>query len=341
MRRAAEVAVVLAAVVVIGIAGGCKGKVASAGVTQSSSVIPPPTTPLGETPPPVPVAPIDAGVAAPVAETPPTADAGPPKEPEEKPEDELDDAELKGPLPKGVTRDKVLGGLHWRFRTSSGTVHVWMPSGYHRSTGGIVVYVHGYGGVGYPSSADQSWKDYKLAEQFKESRQNAIFIVPDAPTANEDPVKYTKLSTLLRAVWSHTHIKRPKGALVVIGHSGAFRTINDWLDYRPIAHVILLDALFGYEANFLGWLEKNKGHEGHKLTMVGQRTAPAAEVFLQKFQKANVVRLNAIPGKWAEMPKRARTARILYIRSQYGHMELVTSHKVIPVMLRRTPLKPL
>jgi hypothetical protein len=330
---------VLAALLV---AAGCKGK----GEAHAQSA---PSLAMSDGPVVVPeaVAQPDGAPAAPVVEqqSTPTADAGPvakeKKEPEEKLEDELDDSELKGPLPKGVTRDKVLGGLHWRFHTGAGTVNVWMPPGYHAKNAGIVVYVHGYGGVGYPSSSDQSWRDYKLAEQFKESRQNAIFIVPDAPTANEDPVKYTKLSTLLRAVWSHTHIKRPKGALVVIGHSGAFRTIVDWLDYRPIAHVILLDALFGYENNFSGWLEKVKGHENHKLTMVGQRTAPAAEVFLQKFQKGSVVRLNSIPGKFAQMPKRARTARILYIRSQYGHMELVTSHKVIPVMLRRTPLKPI
>ena len=38
---------------------------------------------------------------------------------------------------------------------------------------------------------------------------------------------------------------------------------------------------------------------------------------------------------------RERTAKLLYIRSQYEHMSIVTSGKVIPVLLHLTPLKAL
>ena len=39
--------------------------------------------------------------------------------------------------------------------------------------------------------------------------------------------------------------------------------------------------------------------------------------------------------------KRERGAKLLYIRSQYEHMGIVTSKKVLPVLLRLTPLKAL
>jgi hypothetical protein len=320
--------------------GGCKAKDANSATehaaVEPSLVVPDGASPLVEAPT------ADAQTVVDPTAPPLVPDAGaPPVVEEEKFEDELTAEELKGPLPKGTKRTRVLGGLHYRFRTNRGAVHVWVPPGYRSKTAGIVVYVHGYGGAGGSMRADRAWDSYKLAEQFKASRQNAIFIVPDAPTANEDSVKYPKLSELLRAVWRNTKLQRPRGQLVVIGHSGAFRTIVEWLDYRPLAHVILLDALFAGAPRFVEWLESAKGHQHHKLTMVGKTTAAAAESFLKKFKQDTIVRLKKVPAKWADMPKRARTARILYIRSQYGHMELVTNLKVIPIMLRRTPLKPL
>ncbi len=37
---------------------------------------------------------------------------------------------------------------------------------------------------------------------------------------------------------------------------------------------------------------------------------------------------------------RERGAKLLYIRSQFEHMSIVTSGRVIPVLLHLTPLKP-
>jgi hypothetical protein len=125
---------------------------------------------------------------------------------------------------------------------------------------------------------------------------------------------------------------------VIIGHSGAFRTIVPWLDYTAIDHVILLDALYAAESKFSAWLTTAKGHDGNKLTIIGENTGARAEAFLRKFK--GVVRLKKIPPKWELFDKRMRTARVLYAASQFAHMELVASGKVIPVLLRRTPLKP-
>ena len=89
----------------------------------------------------------------------------------------------------------MLGGKHFRIRTTRGAVHVWVPPDYDRETAGTVVYVHGY-----YTDADGAWREHELARQFKASRQNAMFIVPDAPAGNEDEVQWPALKDLRRAV---------------------------------------------------------------------------------------------------------------------------------------------
>ena len=230
-----------------------------------------------------------------------------------------------------VSEDTVAGGRHWRFAGNRGVIHVWISEGYDASYAGTVVYVHGY-----RSSADQSWRDYHLAAQFKASKQNAVFIVPDAPSGNGDGLHYDTLTNLLRVVWRNTHVARPWGAIVVIGHSGAFRTIVPWLDYTAIDHVILLDALYASESSFRTWLTAAKGHDSNKITIIGSDTSARAQAFINQFK--NVIRMKRVPGAWDELNKTQRTARVLYMQSQFGHMELVSSGKVIPLILRRTPL---
>ena len=46
-----------------------------------------------------------------------------------------------------------------------------------------------------------------------------------------------------------------------------------------------------------------------------------------------------MPASSGEFKKREKSAKLLYVRSQYGHMQIVTGGKVIPILLRLTPLK--
>src|SRR6185503_17480091 len=87
--------------------------------------------------------------------------------------------------------DVVAGGRHVRFETEHGAVHVWRPRGYDRATAGIVVYVHGYF-----TDVDKAWEEHALAEQFAASRQNALFIVPEAPAGKAEEVRWMKLAEL-------------------------------------------------------------------------------------------------------------------------------------------------
>jgi hypothetical protein len=231
------------------------------------------------------------------------------------------------------TEDKVAGGTHWRVKTKAGSVHIWIPGNYDRETAGTVVYVHGYW-----TDSDGAWKDYGLAKQFRASRQNAMFVVPDAPSNNDEQVKWAALSDLRKAV-ARANIRLPDGPLVVMGHSGAFRTVMKWIDNRLVDQIILLDALYGGEKAFDEYIDSGKRADDHKLIVIGSDTATESKAFSKSYPFA-VVR-DKLPEAVKEFSKRERRAKLLYVRSQFGHMAMVTNGKVIPLLLRLTQLKAL
>jgi hypothetical protein len=227
--------------------------------------------------------------------------------------------------------DKVLGGKHFRIATARGAVHVWVPPDYNRETAGTVIYVHGY-----YTDADGAWREHELAKQFKASHQNALFIVPDAPAGNDDDVKWPALKDLRKAV-TRANIHLPDGPVVVMGHSGAFRTVMQWVDHKLVDQIILLDALYAGESAFDEFIASGKRADDHKLIVVAASTAEESASFAKRYKFA--VAREKMPGSAGGFSKRERGAKLLYIRSQFEHMAIVTSGKVIPTLLRVTPLK--
>ena len=245
-------------------------------------------------------------------------------------------AEHRAPKDDGESRldkreDSVAGGTHWRIKTSEGAVHVWIPDGYDRDTAGTVIYVHGY-----YTDADGAWRDHELAKQFRASHQNAMFIVPDAPAGNDDSVNWPALKELRRAV-ARANLKIPDGPTIVMGHSGAFRTVMQWVDHRLVEQIILLDAMYAGEAAFDEYIGSGKHADEHKLIVVGASTAQESAGFAKKYKFA--VAREGMPTSAGGFSKHERGAKLLYVRSQYEHMAIVTIGKVIPVLLHLTPLK--
>ena len=229
--------------------------------------------------------------------------------------------------------DTVAGGKHWRIKTPEGAVHVWIPDGYDRSTAGTVIYVHGY-----YVDVDTAWREYNLARQFRASHQNAMFIVPEAPAGNDDSVNWPALKDLRRAV-ARANITLPDGPVIVMGHSGAFRTIMQWVDHRLIEQIILLDAMYAGESAFDEYIGTGKRADQHKLIVVGASTAQESASFAHKYKFA--VAREKMPTSVSGFTRHQKNARLLYIRSQFDHMSIVTSGKVIPTLLHLTPLKAL
>jgi hypothetical protein len=256
--------------------------------------------------------------------------AGEARVPEQREDAPSRRAESGRPVAEASKRP-VAGGQHWRIRSKNGPIHVWVPAGYDRATAGTVVYVHGY-----HVDVDQAWERHDLPQQFRKSQQNAMFVVPEAPRSNEDRVYWESLAELKQAV-SRAGIRMPNGPTIAVAHSGGFRTIASWVDNRLLAQVILLDALYGRVEQFEQFIHSGKRAQHHKLLIVASHTAEQSRDFAKKFRYAAV--RDRIPASYTEFTNREKRSKLFYLRSQYGHGQIVSGGKVIPLLLRITPLR--
>ena len=159
--------------------------------------------------------------------------------------------------------------------------------------------------------------------------------MPEAPSGPDQKPFWKDLEELLVAT-SKKVGKLPEGPLVLMGHSAAHMTIVNWLEHPRLRHIVLLDALYGREVEFMGWLEAMAGRDLHTMTLVAAGTVKWTEGFVR--EASDVVTRRGFPTAFNGFTRRQRGAKVLYIRSQYGHMDIVTSGKCIPIVLRRSPL---
>lgn len=223
-------------------------------------------------------------------------------------------------------------GHHVRIGTTAGPIHVWTPEGYDPSTAITVVYVHGY-----YVDVDEAWLGHGLPEQFGAAGINAMFIACSAPGAKLDHVRWRSLSELLAMVEHELGAPLPKGRVAAIGHSGAYRTLLDWLRDRRLDTVVLLDAGYGEMAPFRDWI---RARQDHRLISVGDDTirwTTALHRWLPSTRKIEA---------FSELADRTlldqlQHERVVHIRSNLGHMRVVTGGIALPILLRMLQATPL
>ncbi|MEP6860136.1 MAG: hypothetical protein ABJE66_05915 [Deltaproteobacteria bacterium] len=212
---------------------------------------------------------------------------------------------------------------HQRFLTHHGAIHVWTPDGYDPDTAALLVYVHGYF-----ANVDDAWRTYRLGDQFAESGVNAMFVACEAPQAPGDDVSWTSYADLVAAVAARVDL--PDGKRVVMGHSGAHRTIAEWLDDDSIDTVALLDAGYGPLDAYGTWLD---ARADRRLIDVGDLTREWTDPFHAALAGTYTIE-HFPPAESGELAAKALAARIVYVRSKMGHMPLVTRGIAIPMILR-------
>lgn len=220
-------------------------------------------------------------------------------------------------------------GKHVRIDGPHGPIHVWVPAGYRPETAATIIYVHGY-----YDNADTAYVGHHLPEQFAMSALNAVFVVPEAPSATKVPINYPSVGALLQLVETKAGITRGMALTAAVGHSGAFRTINAWLDEPLVDRVILIDGMYANDEQLEAWL---RASPHHRLITVGEDTIMWNEQLARALPEMVVI--DRIPPTYDTWPVEAKTARAVYVRAQFMHMPLVTDGIVLPSLLRLLPVE--
>jgi hypothetical protein len=223
----------------------------------------------------------------------------------------------------------VAAGRSWRLDTTNGPVHVWVPAGYHADGAATVVYAHGY-----YTDIDKAWVNHRLPQQFALSGVNALFIAPEVPSGSRKKINWPSLADLLVEVQRATGVARPMGATVAVGHSGAYRVMFAWMDYPALDAIVAMDALYAEVDEWLAWIE---GSQARRLIVVGDDTLRWTEELARELGD-QVTTLDRFPDD-GRIPLEAMRARVVYIRSQFGHMPLVTEGFALPFVLRLLPVE--
>jgi len=132
----------------------------------------------------------------------------------------------------------------------------------------FVVYVHGW-----YNNIDSACAQFKLIEQFADSKVNAIFVFPEGPKnapdsfggklEDKDGLK-NLLSDVTAYLISVKKISAEKiGKIILAGHSGAYRALAFSLMrgglIENISDVILFDALYAHTEKFAYWIDNYSG----------------------------------------------------------------------------------
>lgn len=225
--------------------------------------------------------------------------------------------ERSAPPAAEVLAQRVAAGRHWRIATEHGPVHVWIPDGYDAATAATIVFVHGYW-----INVDQAWASYRLAEQFALSGINAMFVAPEAPRSKWSRIAWPSLGDLVDAVAGGIDIPMPAARLVAVGHSGAFRTLAEWLANSSLDTVVLLDALY-VDYGLLPWLRSSPQHRLVNIVYETGRISNYLHSRLPGTLRVDGLRRTSLP-----------EAPIVYVRTGVGHWPLVTDGVALPLALR-------
>jgi hypothetical protein len=132
----------------------------------------------------------------------------------------------------------------------------------------LVIYFHGWN-----NNIDSACTQFKLVEQFYESKKNAIFVFPEGPKNSPDSFcgkleekdgLKNLINDVLKSLTDKQKIKTNNvGKIILAGHSGAYRVISFCLMQggltRQISEVILFDALYGQTDKYLHWITNFNG----------------------------------------------------------------------------------
>jgi hypothetical protein len=228
------------------------------------------------------------------------------------------------------------------------TVMLFVPRGV--CFGGKVDFVvHFHGWFNHVSKA---LDEFKLIDQFVESRRNAVLVAPqgprDAPDSFggklEDPGGFQRF---MREVLATLQAEPPfrqaaLGDVILSGHSGGYHVMASILARgglsERVKEVWLFDALYGETAKFRTWQGQT---QGRLLNIYTERGGTREETEkLMADLKAQGTKFLASSHRDAK-PEDLRAHRLVFLDTDLGHNEVLAKRQTFRQFLETSGLPPL
>lgn len=210
------------------------------------------------------------------------------------------------------------------------TVLIFIPKGYKpQAKNDFVIHFHGW-----YNNIDSVLSQFKLIEQFSESRKNAILIVPQGPKNSpdsfggklEDENGFRNLINEIVEVLYQKEIISSKsiGDIILSGHSGGYRVISYILLRgeltENIKEVFLFDGLYGQIEKYTHWLDHYNGRFINIYTKDGG-TKDQSQNLMECFNSWKILYIfkNEIDLSDDDL----RNNRIIFIYTDLGHYEVI------------------
>ena len=224
-------------------------------------------------------------------------------------------------------------------------VAIFIPRGYQRtSTVDMVFHFHGWHG-----RIEQVLDKYHLTQQFYQSGKNAILVVPQGPRDAEDSFggKLEDENGFRRLVAETLHYLRTHrkidtetpGAIVLSGHSGAYRVMASILERGGLAsqirEVYLFDALYGATDRYVSWIDRHHGKLINIFTPGGGTQGESRKMIA----KVDSLGLPYRSLKEEEAPDAVlRDSRLVFLSSALQHDQVIHAHQSFMKYLRASAL---
>ncbi len=232
------------------------------------------------------------------------------------------------------------------------TTIAFVPHHYRMPGSGLVdlvIHFHGHG-----TSARQAMGDHQLREQFFESKQNAILIMPQGPMNASDgsggklgqPDGLLRFLTDLRKTLQLREVNRGLGRAALRGrarigrvalssHSGGYHVAAQCLRHGgfDVKEVYLFDSLYGDTSYFRDWVvatKKLKGDKGHKLVCfyAGASVRQQSLRLMKQLQEDGIETLHE--ESEGQLTRAQLTeGRAIFIRTRLGHSAVTREHNAL------------
>lgn len=211
----------------------------------------------------------------------------------------------------------------------------------------LVYWFHGWG-----NNIDSACFQFQLLEQFQSSQRNAIFIFPEGPKNApdsyggklENPEVFQYLTKeVVEKLCENSVIKKNRlfqindYSISLAGHSGAYRVISKIINKTQISEVILFDALYGGNIDYLQWLS-NPEHRFINIYTKDGGTFENSQLILNKLTDSLHVPVLSVTEDDINETLLVSN-RKLFIFSNVGHNEVITHSLNWKRFLRYIPPK--